>query len=145
MPLARGPDGRLGVRSGGGGRPMSVTVNVSTPDAESFRRSEAQVSAASPARWRAANAACNASAFAGYHCGDLIFQQQAAALELFESRRRGSGSRTVSSRVEYPGRDRDIFRSSRARNGLVRSALRLSMRLSLRRKVFLQTAPIRGP
>ena len=46
MPLARGPDGRLGVRSGGGGRPMSVTVNVSTPDAESFRRSEAQVSAA---------------------------------------------------------------------------------------------------
>ncbi|HKO57025.1 MAG TPA: phage tail tape measure protein, partial [Thermoanaerobaculia bacterium] len=44
--LARGPDGRLGVRSGGGGRPLSVTVNVSTPDAESFRRSEAQVSAA---------------------------------------------------------------------------------------------------
>jgi phage-related minor tail protein len=46
MPLSRGPDGRLGVRSGGGGRPVSVTVNVSTPDAESFRRSEAQVSAA---------------------------------------------------------------------------------------------------
>lgn len=46
MPLARGPDGRLGVRSGGGGRPMSVTVNVTTPDADSFRRSEAQVSAA---------------------------------------------------------------------------------------------------
>ncbi|WP_210485629.1 phage tail tape measure protein [Microvirga antarctica] len=48
MPLARGPDGRLGVRAGGGGggRPMSVTVNVSTPDADSFRRSEAQVSAA---------------------------------------------------------------------------------------------------
>jgi len=46
MPLARGPDGRLGVQSGGGGRPLSVTVNVSTPDAESFRRSEAQVSAA---------------------------------------------------------------------------------------------------
>lgn len=46
MPLARGPDGRLGVRGGEGGRPLSVTVNVSTPDAESFRRSEAQVSAA---------------------------------------------------------------------------------------------------
>jgi phage-related minor tail protein len=47
MPLARGPDGRLGVRTGGGGgRPVSVTVNVSTPDAASFRRSEAQVSAA---------------------------------------------------------------------------------------------------
>jgi phage-related minor tail protein len=46
MPLARGPDGRLGVQAGGGGRPLSVTVNVSTPDADSFRRSEAQVSAA---------------------------------------------------------------------------------------------------
>ena len=46
MPLARGPDGKLGVRSGGGGRAPSITVNISTPDAESFRRSEAQVSAA---------------------------------------------------------------------------------------------------
>ncbi|ANY77579.1 phage tail protein [Microvirga ossetica] len=46
MPLARGPDGRLGVRTGGGGRPVSVIVNVTTPDADSFRRSEAQVSAA---------------------------------------------------------------------------------------------------
>lgn len=46
MPLARGPDGRLGVRAGGGGRSASITVNIATPDAESFRRSEAQVSAA---------------------------------------------------------------------------------------------------
>jgi len=46
MPLARGPDGRLGVRAGGGGRPVSVNVHIATPDAESFRRSEAQVSAA---------------------------------------------------------------------------------------------------
>ena len=45
MPLARGPDGRLGVRSAGGGA-TSVTVNISATDAESFRRSEAQVSAA---------------------------------------------------------------------------------------------------
>jgi len=46
MPLARGPDGKLGVRSGGGGRSASITVNISTSDADSFRRSEAQVSAA---------------------------------------------------------------------------------------------------
>ena len=47
MPLARGPDGRLGVRaSGRAERPVAVTVNIATPDAESFRRSEAQVSAA---------------------------------------------------------------------------------------------------
>lgn len=47
LPLSRGPDGRLGVRAGGGAsRPLSVTVQVSTPDAASFRRSEAQVAAA---------------------------------------------------------------------------------------------------
>lgn len=45
MPLARGPDGRLGVRAAAG-RAIHVTVNVSTPDADSFRRSEAQVTAA---------------------------------------------------------------------------------------------------
>lgn len=44
LPLARGPDGRLGVRSGSGGG-VSVTVNISTPDADSFRRSEGQISA----------------------------------------------------------------------------------------------------
>jgi len=39
MPLARGPDGRLGVAaSSASGR--NVTVNIATPDAESFRRSE---------------------------------------------------------------------------------------------------------
>jgi lambda family phage tail tape measure protein len=46
MPLARGPDGRLGVRAGGNARPVNVSVNIATNDAESFRRSEAQVSAA---------------------------------------------------------------------------------------------------
>ncbi|HEX8662971.1 MAG TPA: phage tail tape measure protein [Beijerinckiaceae bacterium] len=46
MPLARGPDGRLGVQAGGGARPVQVTVNIATSDADSFRRSEAQVSAA---------------------------------------------------------------------------------------------------
>jgi phage-related minor tail protein len=47
MPLARGPDGRLGVRAAGvAERPLAVTVNIATPDADSFRRSEAQVAAA---------------------------------------------------------------------------------------------------
>ncbi|HEV7255462.1 MAG TPA: phage tail tape measure protein [Mesorhizobium sp.] len=43
MPLRRGPDGSLGVASGGGGAPVQVVFNVSTPDAASFRKSEAQV------------------------------------------------------------------------------------------------------
>jgi phage-related minor tail protein len=42
MPLARGPDGRLGVAASGGGR-ASVTVNIATQDADSFRRSELYV------------------------------------------------------------------------------------------------------
>jgi phage-related minor tail protein len=45
MPLARGPDGRLGVAASGAGGGVNVTFNVSTPDAESFRRSEGQVAA----------------------------------------------------------------------------------------------------
>ena len=44
LPLARGADGKLGVRAGGEGRALAVTVNVSTPDAASFRRSEAYLS-----------------------------------------------------------------------------------------------------
>lgn len=39
LPLARGADGRLGV-AGGGGQGTSVTINIATPDAASFRQSE---------------------------------------------------------------------------------------------------------
>ena len=47
LPLARGADGRLGVRTGAGeAQAPTIVVNVTTPDAESFRRSEAQVAAA---------------------------------------------------------------------------------------------------
>ena len=42
MPLARGQDGKLGVRAGGGSA-VNVTVNISTPDAASFRQSQSQV------------------------------------------------------------------------------------------------------
>jgi phage-related minor tail protein len=40
LPLARGPDGRLGVASATPA-PAHITVQIATPDAESFRRSEA--------------------------------------------------------------------------------------------------------
>ena len=45
MPLARGPDGRLGVAAAGGGGGGTVVVNISTPDVDGFRRSRSQVSA----------------------------------------------------------------------------------------------------
>lgn len=44
LPLSRGADGRLGVAARGGGG-VAVTFNITTPDAESFRRSETQVAA----------------------------------------------------------------------------------------------------
>ena len=44
MPLARGPDGKLGVRGpGGGGGGATVVMNISTPDAQSFQRSRSQI------------------------------------------------------------------------------------------------------
>ena len=45
MPLARGPDGRLGVAASGSGQAVNITFNVATPDVESFRRSETQMAA----------------------------------------------------------------------------------------------------
>ena len=46
MPLARGADGRLGVRAAGGGAPqVQVSMQVSTPDAEGFRKSKSQIAA----------------------------------------------------------------------------------------------------
>ena len=44
LPLARGADGRLGVAAGGSGG-VSVTFNITTADAASFQKSEAQVTA----------------------------------------------------------------------------------------------------
>jgi phage-related minor tail protein len=43
LPLRRGADGRLGVATAGGGAPVSVVFNVTTPDAASFAKSEAQI------------------------------------------------------------------------------------------------------
>ena len=45
MPLTRGSDGRLGVRSAGGGRAMNVVINISTPDVAGFQRSQSQIAA----------------------------------------------------------------------------------------------------
>lgn len=43
MPLRRGPDGRLGVAAQGG--PAQIVMNITTPDVDGFRRSEAQIAA----------------------------------------------------------------------------------------------------
>lgn len=44
MPLARGADGKLGVR-GAGGRAINVVMNVTTPDVQGFNRSQGQIAA----------------------------------------------------------------------------------------------------
>lgn len=46
MPLARGPDGRLGVAMQGRQNPVAVTVNIVAQDIDGFRRSEAQITGA---------------------------------------------------------------------------------------------------
>lgn len=46
MPLTRGADGKLGVRSQGGGGSVSVVMNISTPDVQGFQRSQSQIAAA---------------------------------------------------------------------------------------------------
>jgi len=43
LPLKRGPDGSLGVSAGGGG--TQITFNVTAADAQSFRKSEGQITA----------------------------------------------------------------------------------------------------
>jgi phage-related minor tail protein len=46
LPLARGSNGKLGIRSeGGGAGSVQVTMNVSTPDVAGFRRSQSQIAA----------------------------------------------------------------------------------------------------
>jgi len=44
MPLARGADGRLGVQAGGG-RAVTVVMNIQTPDVAGFQRSQSQIAA----------------------------------------------------------------------------------------------------
>jgi len=45
LPLSRGSDGKLGVRTEGGGRPVQIVMNIQTPDAQSFQRSQSQIAA----------------------------------------------------------------------------------------------------
>ncbi|MEM6887154.1 MAG: phage tail tape measure protein [Pseudomonadota bacterium] len=44
MPLARGADGKLGVRGAGSGG-QNIVVNVTTPDVQGFQRSQGQIAA----------------------------------------------------------------------------------------------------
>ena len=46
MPLVRGSDGRLGVRAETSAAGPAITINIATPDIESFRRSQSQIAAA---------------------------------------------------------------------------------------------------
>ncbi len=45
LPLTRGADGALGVRSAGGGGGINVVMNIQTPNAQSFERSQGQIAA----------------------------------------------------------------------------------------------------
>lgn len=45
VPLARGPDGRLGIAAQGSAGGPNITFNITTADAESFQRSQTQVAA----------------------------------------------------------------------------------------------------
>jgi phage-related minor tail protein len=45
MPLARGADGRLGVAASGSARPVTVVMNIQTPDVTGFARSQSQIAA----------------------------------------------------------------------------------------------------
>ena len=45
LPLRRGADGRLGVASEGSSRPVTVVMNISTPDVAGFERSRSQIAA----------------------------------------------------------------------------------------------------
>jgi phage-related minor tail protein len=45
MPLARGADGRLGVQAAGASRPVTVVMNITTPDVQGFQRSQTQIAA----------------------------------------------------------------------------------------------------
>lgn len=45
LPLARGADGSLGVRSEAGTRAVNVVINVTTPDVAGFQRSQGQIAA----------------------------------------------------------------------------------------------------
>lgn len=45
LPLKRGADGKLGIESGGGGRPIQINMHISTPDVAGFQLSQSQIAA----------------------------------------------------------------------------------------------------
>lgn len=45
MPLARAADGRLGVQAAGSAKPVTVVMNITTPDVQGFQRSQTQLAA----------------------------------------------------------------------------------------------------
>ena len=45
MPLARGADGKLGVKAQAAAQPVTVVMNIQTPDVQGFQRSQSQIAA----------------------------------------------------------------------------------------------------
>ena len=115
MPLARGPDGRLGVRSGGGGRPD--VGDGECLDAGCGKFPPLRSAGLGGARPRG-------GARPTRHVARQLSLAIIAAISSFSSRRRRLSCSSSSSDPgrgrfragEYPGRDRDIFRAA-ARNG----------------------------
>jgi phage-related minor tail protein len=46
LPLSRGPNGQLGIAAQNPQAPVAITVNISAADADSFRKSEGQITSA---------------------------------------------------------------------------------------------------
>ena len=142
MPLARGADGRLGVAMSGGGAPANVTVQIATPDADSFRRSEAYLTG-QIARAVARGQRGSVMPMTAFH--EVLFPLDIALKSAGGPERRteivalGSGARGAQRALGAfaPALRRRLWRQDLrgavAGGGVLRGAARAALRLSLAR------------